>query len=106
MPHRLTIAAHRLAVYFADDEDLPARYRKATDTTAKPRKVKDDVLIEQRFKANVKSWTELMDTMLAKIDNDAGVEVHRPVAGDTSAVRKLTDCEDFRDFGLSHSATG
>lgn len=38
---RLTIAAHRLTVYFSDDEDLPARYRKANDTTAKARKVKD-----------------------------------------------------------------
>jgi len=95
---RLTIAAHRLAVNFSDDEDLPARYRKATDANAKPRKVKDGALIEKRFKANVKSWAELVDTMLAKIDNDQAwrfIDLS-PVISPTA--RKLTDCEDFRAF--------
>ncbi len=95
---RLTIAAHRLTVYFSDDEDLPARYRKANDTTAKARKVKDGALIEKRFKANVKSWTELMNTMLAKIDNEQAWRFFDLSPEIPASVRKLTDCEDFRAF--------
>jgi hypothetical protein len=95
---RLTIAAHRLAVYFSDDQDLPARYRKATDLAAKPRKVKEDALIEQRFKANVKSWTDLMETMLTRIDNEQAWRFLDLSPAIPSSVRKLTDCDDFRAF--------
>lgn len=95
---RLTIAAHRLTVYFSDDEDLPARYRKTAETTAKPRKVKEDALIEKRFKANVKSWTELMETMLGKIDNEQAWRFFDLSPAIPTSARKLTDCKDFRDF--------
>ncbi len=96
VPHRITVAVHRLTVYFADEDDLPARYRK--NPSAKPRKVKDDALIEQRFRANVKSWTELVDIMLAKIDTDQAWRFIDLSPEISPAVRKLTDCKDFRDF--------
>lgn len=96
---RITVAAHRLTVYFTEEEQLPARYRKSKPSAAaKSRKVKEDAVLEKRFRANVKAWTELIETMLSKIDNrqawrfiDLSPEV-------SPAVRKLADCKDFCDF--------
>ena len=65
---RVVIAAHRLAVRFTEDSDLPARYRRRADPSVKISKVKEDSEIEKRFKANVESWSTVIKTMIAKLD--------------------------------------
>ncbi|MGA2068825.1 MAG: hypothetical protein ABSG86_27910 [Thermoguttaceae bacterium] len=95
-PDRITVAAHRLAVRFTDEADLPARYRRKP--SAKPRRVNDDAIVEKRFKANVRSWTGLIEAMLARIDNDQAWRFVGLSPQIQPAVRKLTDCKDFRDF--------
>ena len=39
---RIAASAHKLAVRFTEDADLPARFRRQTDSSVKPRKVKED----------------------------------------------------------------
>ncbi len=67
---RVTLACHRLAVEFTEEDQLPVRYRKRGDSTRKPREPKKDSEIEKRFKATVQSWRSLIETMLAKLEQD------------------------------------
>ena len=95
---RLTVAAHRLAVRFTEDTDLPARYRGLSDPSRKIQKVKEDSEVEKRFKANVESWRQLIETMLAKIDEGQAwrfVNLFPQFAG---TIDKVTDNKDFCDF--------
>ena len=95
--NRVVIAAHRLAVYFTEEAKLPVRFRKSP-SSAQLRKINEDSEVEKRFRANVMSWTQLIETMLAKISNrlalkfiDLSPEMH-------PTVRKVADCKDFCDF--------
>ena len=63
---RVELAAHRLAVDFTEDNDLPPRLRKLSSPT-KSRRTKEDSEMERRFRANVKSWRQLIETMCGKI---------------------------------------
>jgi len=94
---KVVIAAHRLAVDFTEEANLPVRFRKLPPS-AKSRKIKEDSEVEKRFRANVMSWTQLIETLLAKISNrpawrfiDLSPEIH-------PTVRTVTDCKDFCDF--------
>jgi hypothetical protein len=94
---KVVIAAHRLAVDFTEEANLPVRFRKLP-SSAKSRKIKEDSEVEKRFRANVMSWTRLIKTLLAKISNrlawrfiNLSPEVH-------PTVRTVTDCKDFCDF--------
>jgi hypothetical protein len=93
---RILLAAHRLAVYFTEEDELPARYRKRKP--ARPRKIKEDAVLEKRFRANVKSWTELIETMLSKIDNRQAWRFIDLAPEVPATARKLVDCKDFCDF--------
>ncbi len=64
---RISLASHRLAVEFTEDELLPARYRKSADAAQKKRKVKEDSEVEKRFRVNVQCWRSLIETMFAKL---------------------------------------
>jgi len=94
---RVTVAAHRLAVDFTEKANLPVRFRTSS-SSAKSRKLKEDSEVEMRFKANVKSWTQLIETMLAKISNRQAwrfIDLSPEIG---PMVQKLTDCKDFCDF--------
>ena len=94
---RVELAAHRLAVDFTDDADLPPRFRKLS-SSVKPRKTKEDTEMEKRFRANVNSWRQLIETMCAKIGIRQAwqfIDIS-PEIGPT--VRKVTDCKDFCNF--------
>ena len=94
---RVTVASHRLAVDFTDQAGLPVRFRKSSSST-KSRKINEDSEVEMRFKAKVTLWTQLIETMLAKIsDRQAWRFIDlSPEIGPTT--QKLTDCKDFCDF--------
>ena len=94
---RVAIAAHRLAVDFTEEASLPVRFRKSS-SSAQPRKIKEDSNVEKRFRANVMSWTQLIETMLAKISNRLAWSFIDLSPEIPPTVRKLTDCKDFCDF--------
>lgn len=95
---RIDLAAHKLAVYFTEDTDLPARYRRLTDPSRKIRKVKQDSEIENRFKANVESWGRLIHTMLAKIDDSQAWRFINLSPQFEGTVNRVTENKDFCDF--------
>lgn len=95
---RIALAAYKLAVHFTEYTDMPARYRRLADPSRKVRKVKEDSEIERRFKANVESWRQLIDTMLAKIDEvQAWRFINLSPQFDTASNR-VTANKDFCDF--------
>jgi hypothetical protein len=60
--------------------------------------MKEGSEVEKRFSANVKSWRQLIETMLGKISKKQAwrfIDVS-PEVGPT--IRKVTDCTDLRDF--------
>lgn len=94
---KVVAAAHRLAVDFTEEANLPVRFR-TSPSSAKSRKIKEDSEVEKRFRASVMLWRQLIETMLSKISNrqawrfiDRSPEIH-------PTVRTLTDCKDFCDF--------
>jgi hypothetical protein len=94
---KVKIAAQRLAIRFTEDADLPVRYRRAS-SSANSRKVKKDSEVELRFKADVKKWTQLIETMLVKINNRQAWRFINLSPEIDQTIQKLTDCKDFCDF--------
>jgi hypothetical protein len=95
---RVTVAARRLAIRFADEADVPARYSKRQAPSGKTRKVKEDAQIESRFRAHADSWRRAIETMLAKIGTAQAwrfIDLYPQVTG---RIDKATDCSDFCDF--------
>jgi len=95
---RMSLASHRLAVEFTEDELLPTRYRKSADAAQKKRKAKEDSEVEKRFKANVQSWRTLTETMLAKLEPEQAWRFINLVPEVDGALAKVTDNADFCDF--------
>lgn len=103
---RIELAAHRLAVDFTEDANLPTRFRKTSSTKSKkikrnavgPKTPKKDSKVEQRFRTNVGLWRQLIETMIGKIGAEQTwrfVDLSPKV---DSTVHILTDCRDFCDF--------
>jgi len=92
------LASHRLAVHFTEDNQLPARYRKRSDSARKTRKSKEDSEIEKRFRANVESWRVLIETMLAKLNPAQAWRFINLSPRIDEGTTKLTDNTDFCAF--------
>ncbi len=95
---KITVASHRLAVRFTENTQLPARYRRLSDPPRKISKVKQDSEVEKRFKANVKSWRQLIEIMLGKIDEGQAWRFINLRPQVTDAIGSVTDSRDFREF--------
>ena len=98
MYDRIASAAHKLALRFTEDADLPARFRRQTDSSIKPRKIKEDSDIEKRFRTNVGSWARLIETMISKIDQAQAWRFIHLLPQIDGANTKLTENRDFCDF--------
>ncbi len=94
---KVVIAAHRLAVDFTEEANLPVRFRKSS-SSARPRKIKEDSEVEKRFGANVMSWMQLIEILLAKISNRQAWRFINRSPKIHPTVRNVTDCKDFCDF--------
>ncbi|MCY2990856.1 MAG: hypothetical protein NTY19_23715 [Planctomycetota bacterium] len=95
---RVVIAAHRLAVRFTEDADLPARCRRRTDPSVKIPKFKEDSEIEKRFKANVESWRTVIETMIAKLDEGQAWRFINLRPESIGRIGKVIESQDFCDF--------
>jgi len=95
---RIALAAHKLAVHFTEDTELPTRYRRLSEPSRKTRKLKEDSAVEKRFRANVDSWRRLIEKMLAKLDETQAwrfIDLRPQMEG---TINKLTENKDFCDF--------
>jgi hypothetical protein len=95
---RVAVAAHRLAVRFTDDADLPARYRRRSGLSLKIPRVKEDSDIEKRFKATVESWRKLIETMTARLDQGQAWRLINLRPESVGTIDKVTDSQDFCEF--------
>lgn len=91
----ISVAAHRLTIYFSQDEDLPARFRRKPTKT---NRVKEDSKLEKAFKERVKSWSMLIETMLSKIDKSQAWRFVNLAPEVPPTTHSLTECQDFCDF--------
>ncbi len=96
--YRIASAAHKLAVRFTEDAELPVRFRRQTDASVKPRKIKEDSDIEKRFRSNVDSWARLIETMIAKIDHAQAWRFVRLLPEIDVPITRVTQNKDFCDF--------
>ncbi len=92
------IAAHKLAIRFTEDTDLPARFRRQSDATVNSRKIKEDSDIEKRFRRNVDSWVRLIETMITKIDHAQVWRFVHMLPESDAPITSVTQNKDFRDF--------
>ena len=95
---RIEVSAHRLAVQFTEDANLPVRYRRTSDSSRKTRKANDDSDIEKRFRTEVNSWRDLLKTMLSKVDAAKAWRFIDQSPQFTEPLRQVTDNDDFCDF--------
>jgi hypothetical protein len=92
------LAAHRLAVQLTENDLLPTRYRRNASSAQRKRKRKQESEIEQRFKASVRSWQRLIETMLSKLDSDLAWRFINVSPRIDEGHSKLTDSPDFCAF--------
>ena len=65
MENQIDIAANRLAISFADDSDIPARFKSKSD---KQKRINLDSSVEIRFIEDVAHWKNLIKVMLDKLE--------------------------------------
>jgi len=95
---RIANAAHKLALRFADDTELPSRFRRQTDSSIKPRAIKENSEIEVRFRANINSWACLIETMISKIDQVQAWRFIHLLPQIEPGITTLTENKDFCDL--------
>ncbi len=96
MDLRITKTAEQLTIRFADEIDIPNRFKKgATRTT----KINADSLIEIRFKKHVDSWSKLINSILkATKDEEQAWRFIRIQPQVNERTSRLIDCKDYMDF--------
>jgi len=98
MENQIEYAAHRLAISFADNSDIPARYKNKSD---KQKKQKSDSNIEKRFSEDVGYWKQLILNMLDRIDNEVAwrfINIVPNVQPDTVSVAYNNDFINFIEY--------
>lgn len=95
---RIAEAARTLALRFTDDADLPARFRRQTNASAKPREVKRDSDLEKRFRNTVESWARLIETMIAKLDHAQAWRFVHLLPQTDVPITKIMQNNDFSAF--------
>jgi hypothetical protein len=94
MENRINVAAHRLAIGFSDDSDIPSRYKKNT----KQKRISAESSIERSFKENVQHWRNVVNNILAKNDKDIAWRIIYLSPKIQPGVNRLTECDDFVRF--------
>lgn len=94
---RIALAAHRFAVEFTEDSQLPTRYRKRANPAQKTLKTKNSE-VEKRFKEKVESWKRIIETMLATVEAEQAWRFINLAPTVDDNIAQVTDNTDFCDF--------
>jgi|SRR5690554_458835 len=95
MENQIDIAANRLAISFADDIDIPARFKSKSD---KQKKINPDSSIELRFKEDVAHWKNLITIMLDKLDSGIAWRFLNISPNPDDISKSVAYQKDFCDF--------
>lgn len=98
MENRIDLAATKLALAFADEINIPARFKNKTD---KKSKQKSDSSVEIRFKKDVEQWKSVIKTMLNKVDGKLAwrfINITPSIDQPSKSVAYQKDFSDFIDY--------
>jgi len=95
MENQINIAAHRLAISFADDTDIPARYKNKSD---KQKKINPDSSVEIRFQEDVAHWKRLINTMFDRLDKSLAWRFLNIAPIPDNKSKSVAYNKDFCDF--------
>tara|TARA_R110000823_G_scaffold314431_1_gene443564 strand:+ start:766 stop:1173 length:408 start_codon:yes stop_codon:yes gene_type:complete len=95
MENQIDIAASRLAISFADDSDIPTRFKSKSD---KQKKINPDSSIEIRFKEDVAQWKNLITIMLDKLDSGIAWRFLNISPNPDDISKSVAYQKDFCDF--------
>jgi hypothetical protein len=96
MDLQITRIAEQLTIKFADELDIPNRFKRRT---IKPTKINADSLVEIRFKRHVDAWTALINSIIKGTkDKEQAWRFIRVQPQVNEQTSRLIDCKDFMDF--------
>jgi hypothetical protein len=95
MENQIDIAANRLAISFADDSDIPARFKSKSE---KQKKINPDSSIEIRFKEDVAHWKNLITIMLDKLESGIAWRFLNISPNPDDISKSVAYQKDFCDF--------
>lgn len=96
--HAIAAVAASLAVKYAEEHDIPARYRPGSNTRKRRKPSKRDLLIEERFRGHLQGWHVVVERMCERVDPERAWRFLQCTPEIGPDVRQLTDCEDFQAF--------
>lgn len=91
-------AAHRLAIKFIEEKNLPLQFRKGND---KLKKTNENSQLMTRFKSQVNIWDNVVSTMLEKIEPDLAwriINLNPLIEHETLSVSQNNDFKKFTDY--------
>ncbi|MCD6598622.1 MAG: hypothetical protein J7L04_13095 [Bacteroidales bacterium] len=95
MENQINIATRRLAISFADDVDIPARYKSKSN---KQKKINPDSSVEIRFQNEVAQWNILIKNMLDKLDKSIAWKFINISPNPQTVSNTVAYNKDFSDF--------
>ena len=95
MENQIDIAASRLAISFADDSDIPTRFKSKSD---KQKKINPDSSNEIRFKEDIAQWKNLITIMLDKLDSGIAWRFLNISPNPDDISKSVAYQKDFCDF--------
>lgn len=90
--------AHKLALKFQDDSEIPERFKNQGNKTRNT--VKKDSTIEKNFQTLVDTWYNTIEKILIEAKNreQAWRFINiKPLVKETE-IKTVTKCQDFKDF--------
>lgn len=95
---RVAAAAHRLAIQFSDEGDLPSQFRRKPDGPVTKRNSNPESAIEIKCQAAVASWYSLIEYMLERMEEDCAWRFHNLKPQVTPGIHTVSQNEDFRSL--------
>ena len=94
MENQINTAAHRLAVTFADDNEIPSRYKQSI----KKKQINLNSTLEIGFQENVKHWTDVIQNILDRNGENIGWRFINLAPQIQSGITSVSECNDFEMF--------
>lgn len=87
-----------MAIIFADESEITSRFKPKKSESSKRNKVNKDSIIEIKFQKSIIHWSNLIDTMLSKIDNSIAWRFINLTPEITTDIKSVVYYKDFCDI--------
>jgi len=89
------VVSTQLAILFLEDKDIPIQYKRRSKSS---RKIKEDALIQVRFKKHVDNWSKTVSNILKNVDNEQAWRFINLKPQVTDNIKSVSEHKDFVDF--------